>query len=197
MSKMVPLKLSLGAQRADVSLKYSQKIEKDKEKEKVHYNIMFKNGDDLRQDQLILQIIALIDSLLKGVNIDLKLTPYKALACGKTDGFLEFVSNSEDLQSIIKKYGGDMNQYFKILARKAVEQSDSWFYRENIGGDLAKYSEEDGADNQVRQKLIDLAYEKVLANYIDSCAGYCIITYILGIGDRHLENLMINCEGKT
>lgn len=42
---------------------------------------MFKAGDDLRQDQLILQLITLMDRLLRKENLDLKLTPYNALAC--------------------------------------------------------------------------------------------------------------------
>lgn len=48
------------------------------------YKIIFKNGDDLRQDQLILQQILLMDGLLKRENLDLMLTPYKCLAtrCG-------------------------------------------------------------------------------------------------------------------
>ena len=42
---------------------------------------MFKLGDDLRQDQLILQLICLMDRLLRRENLDLKLTPYNVLAC--------------------------------------------------------------------------------------------------------------------
>ena len=51
---------------------------------------MFKLGDDLRQDQLILQIITLIDRLLRRENLDLKLTPYKVLACSSQHG--EYIS---------------------------------------------------------------------------------------------------------
>lgn len=43
------------------------------------YIAIFKHGDDLRQDQLILQTIALMDKLLRRENLDLKLTPYRWL----------------------------------------------------------------------------------------------------------------------
>ncbi len=35
-----------------------------------------------------------------------------------------------------------------------------------------------------------------MENYIDSLAGYCVITYLLGIGDRHKENIMITNKGQ-
>jgi len=53
--------------------------------------VIFKCGDDLRQDQLIIQMINLMDNLLKKVNLDLKLTPYRVLATSTSDGFVEFV----------------------------------------------------------------------------------------------------------
>jgi phosphatidylinositol 3-kinase len=43
-------------------------------------------GDDLRQDQLVIQIINLMDKLLQKENLDLKLTPYKVLATGPDQG---------------------------------------------------------------------------------------------------------------
>ncbi len=41
------------------------------------YGIIFKVGDDLRQDQLVVQLFQLMDRLLKRENLDLRLTPYR------------------------------------------------------------------------------------------------------------------------
>ena len=50
------------------------------------YIAIFKHGDDLRQDQLVLQIITLMDKLLRKENLDLKLSPYRVLATSTTHG---------------------------------------------------------------------------------------------------------------
>ncbi len=33
-------------------------------------------------------------------------------------------------------------------------------------------------------------------NYTQSCAGYCALTYFVGVGDRHLENLLFDNYGR-
>lgn len=41
--------------------------------------VIYKKGDDLRQDQLVVQMISLMDRLLKREALDLRLTPYKSV----------------------------------------------------------------------------------------------------------------------
>ena len=60
--------------------------------------IIYKNGDDLRQDQLVLVLFKLMDILLKEVNLDFKFTIYKCIAVTKEVGFMECVPHSETIQ---------------------------------------------------------------------------------------------------
>ena len=53
--------------------------------------IIYKQGDDLRQDQLVLQLFKLMDIILQDVNLDFKFTAYKVIATSTENGFMEFV----------------------------------------------------------------------------------------------------------
>ena len=59
------------------------------------YSVIFKSGDDLRQDQLVIVMIRLFDSLLKSEGLDLLLTPYSILATSPTTGLGEYTRNRE------------------------------------------------------------------------------------------------------
>lgn len=132
---------------------------------KQKYSIIFKTGDDLRQDQLAVQIITLMDQLLQKENLDLKLSPYKILATGATAGLVQFVPSSA-LQSIVTKYRSGN----PILAYLKYNNPD------------------DRAPMGVRKEALD--------TFVKSCAGYCVITYLLGVGDRHLDNLLLTADGR-
>lgn len=76
------------------------------------YPVIVKNGDDLRQDQLVIQLITLMDRLLRNENLDLKLLSYRVLATGAVDGMVQFVE-SKSLQEISNMYNGNLLNYLR------------------------------------------------------------------------------------
>ena len=65
------------------------------------YKVMIKTGDDLRQDQLVIMMIQLMDRLLKRGTLDLCLRPYSILAMPNNTGLMEFVEKSIPVSQIL------------------------------------------------------------------------------------------------
>jgi len=45
------------------------------------------------------------------------------------------------------------------------------------------------------EKAPYLIKKEVMDNFVKSCAGYSVITYLLGVGDRHTDNLLLHPNG--
>ncbi|KAJ8603930.1 hypothetical protein MRB53_041997 [Persea americana] len=112
------------------------------------YSLIFKTGDDLRQDQLIIQIIALMDRLLLNENLDLKLTPYRILATSTLAGAVQFVPSTLPVSVILQspKYNSSILGYLRM-------------HNPPITGSPSILG--------VRKDAMD--------NYVKSVAGYCVV----------------------
>ena len=67
------------------------------------YPVIFKNGDDMRQDQLVIQLFTLMDRLLRKENLDLRLSPYDVLATGLLEGMAQYIP-SKTIAAIISEH---------------------------------------------------------------------------------------------
>ena len=69
-------------------------------------SVMFKKGDDLRQDILTLQLFSTMNNIWFENGLKLKMSLYCVVSTGYYQGMLEIVPNSETLATIHKLYGG-------------------------------------------------------------------------------------------
>ncbi|KAK3274652.1 hypothetical protein CYMTET_17174 [Cymbomonas tetramitiformis] len=131
------------------------------------YNVILKVGDDLRQDAIAIQMLRLMEGIWRDDSLDLHLTPYKCVTMGQWVGLIEVVPGAETVASITRAAGGAMAAFRE-------DHITAWLRSHNP---------------------TDQEYENAVHKFACSCAGYCVATYILGVGDRHNDNIMITRSG--
>lgn len=154
------------ADKADFGLKVNRNASNPTNRPQTHNSskrVIVKTGDDLRQDQLAMMMIKLMDGLLKRASLDLCLTAYSIIATSPSSGIVEFVEGAMPVSAILANHNNSILQFFQSSAPQK------------------------GSKYDVRPDVI--------SSYVRSCAGYCVLTYLLGVGDRHLDNMMITTSG--
>ncbi|KRT83788.1 hypothetical protein AMK59_4719, partial [Oryctes borbonicus] len=132
--------------------------------------IIFKNGDDLRQDMLTLQMLRIMDKIWKKEGLDLRMNPYNCISLEYRIGMIEVVLNAETIANIQKEKG-------TFTVSSAFRK----------GSLLAWLKDHNNTEAQLR---------KAITEFTLSCAGYCVATYVLGVADRHSDNIMIKKTGQ-
>lgn len=151
--------------------------------------LMLKVGDDLRQDALIIQLLRVMDEIWRREGLDMQMMLYDCISTGYERGLLQIVLNATTLANILmdatdkdnKRKSGSLGRKFSS-AMKAISDFDvlkDWIWEqvcEDIKGDESRRKTE---------------MEKRTQNFMISTAAYCVASYVLGLGDRHNDNLMI------
>jgi len=166
----------------------------DADESKADIVLMLKVGDDLRQDALVMQLLRVMNLLWQKEGLDMQMMLYDCISTGDERGLLQVVLNSTTLGSILlhatDKKKKENNQAVKTgsmwrkfsSAMKALgdyKVLKNWL-RDTIDSEHADFSKEE----------VDAEMEKRIENFIISTAAYCVASYVLGLGDRHNDNLM-------
>lgn len=104
-------------------------------------------------------------------SIDLRMNIYNCISMEQRLGMIEVVRHAETIANIQKE--------------KGMFSATSPFKKGSIYSWLKEH-------NKTSDKL-----NKAIKEFTLSCAGYCVATYVLGVADRHSDNIMVKRNGQV
>ncbi|XP_033494873.2 DNA-dependent protein kinase catalytic subunit isoform X1 [Epinephelus lanceolatus] len=180
---------------------------------------LVKGGEDLRQDQRIEQLFAVMNILLSHdatcTHRGMQLRTYQVIPITTRIGLIEWMENTCTLKDFLQSTMTDEEQR---RAGRCVEDYNKWLQTISpkssgivlYSGAYKKAKRSETVNNflkvlqHVPSDLLKRAFLKMCnspeaflslrSHFISSHALLCVSHWILGIGDRHLSNFMINME---
>ncbi|XP_074050043.1 phosphatidylinositol 4,5-bisphosphate 3-kinase catalytic subunit gamma isoform isoform X2 [Macrotis lagotis] len=114
-----------------------------------------------------LVILRIMESIWEAESLDLCLQPYGCISTGDKIGMIEIVKDATTIAKIQQSTVGNTGAF-------KDEVLNHW----------------------LKEKCpIEEKFQAAVEKFVYSCAGYCVATFVLGIGDRHNDNIMITETG--
>ncbi|CEP23236.1 hypothetical protein BN1211_3769 [Cyberlindnera jadinii] len=162
------------------------------------YGILCKPNDDLRKDAKLMEFTSRVDHLLKK-NYDseqrkLHIKTYAVIPLNENYGIIEWVENSRTMRDILKVHYANINVALDVPHIRKVLDMDC---------DIEEKAEK--FQTEIIAKYPPVLYAWFIENFPDPSSWYearnnytqttavmSMVGYMLGLGDRHGENILLN-----
>ncbi|KAI8813143.1 armadillo-type protein [Cladochytrium replicatum] len=165
------------------------------------YQYLLKGHEDLRQDERVMQLFGLVNTLLatdpETFKRHLSIQQYPVIPLSPNSGLIGWLWHTDTLHSLIRDYRESRKILFNIEHRLMLQMApdyDNLTLLEKV--EVFEYA----LENTTGQDLYKVLWLKSKnsevwldrrTNYTRSLAVMSMVGYILGLGDRHPSNLML------
>lgn len=173
------------------------------------YEFLLKGHEDLRQDERVMQLFGLVNTLLaddpETFKRHLSILQYSVTPLSPNSGLIGWVQDTDTLHNLIRDYRQSRNLSFDIEHRLLMQMAPATTPAPEKGYDLLTVFQKVEVFESMQEKTAGDDLYKILwlksrnsemwferrTNYTRSLAVMSMVGHILGLGDRHPSNIMM------
>jgi FKBP12-rapamycin complex-associated protein len=166
------------------------------------YVFLLKGHEDLRQDERVMQLFGLINTMLatdrQTAERDLSIARYAVIPLSPNSGLIGWVPNTDTLHALIREYREARKIPLNVEHRLMLGMAPDYDHLTVIQKVEVFEHALDSTSGEDLHRVLWLksrsseVWLERRTNYIRSTAVMSMAGYILGLGDRHPSNLMLD-----
>eukprot|EP00891_Asterochloris_glomerata_P006787 jgi/Astpho2/6787/fgenesh1_pm.00103_%23_6_t len=166
------------------------------------YMFLLKGHEDLRQDERVMQLFGLVNTMLANdrttAERDLSIARYAVIPLSPNSGLIGWVPNTDTLHALIREFREArkiaLNVEHRLMLGMAPDY-DSLTIVQKV--EVFQYALDSTSGEDLHRVLWLKSRNSEVwldrrTNYTRSCAVMSMVGYLLGLGDRHPSNLMLD-----
>ena len=168
------------------------------------YRFLLKGHEDLRQDERVMQLFELVNRVLAG-NLEtqrrqLGIKTFAVIPLSQSTGLIEWVAHCDTFHSLVREYresrGISLSQEHKTMLGLAPDYEHlTTLQKTEVFHDAMRMNDERGRDFArifwLKSRDAETWFERRVC-YMRSLAVMSMTGYVLGLGDRHPSNLLLD-----